>query len=150
MQLSEIIPESHILLNISAKSKHEVFSALVQPLANDFDTGSLLSALIQREELGSTGVGWGVAVPHVRLDEVETPVVVFGHLDKPIDFAAIDDEPCDIFFLVLAPSRKEEQDKYLQIMARISRLMRDKDVREKMSQATEPAQVLDIIRSQET
>jgi len=147
MQLSEIIPESHVLLNLSARSKHDVFVALVKPLVSDFDSESLLTAMVKREELGSTGVGWGVAVPHVRLDEVETPVVVFAHLNKPIDFAAIDDEPCDIFFLVLAPSRKEEQDKYLQIMARISRLMRDKDVRDSLIKANGPAQVLEIIRS---
>ncbi len=78
MKLNELIGEERILLNFDAENKDEAIGKLVDSVVNGFDRATVLGAILEREKLGSTGVGHGVAVPHVRIDSVETPVVVFG------------------------------------------------------------------------
>jgi PTS system nitrogen regulatory IIA component len=150
VKLSEMLDARRIRLDFKAAGKREAMEALLQPIAGDFDAGALLAALLQREELGSTGVGYGVAVPHVRLDSVDRAVVVFGRSARPVEFDAVDDAPCSLFFLVVGPSRKEAQEEYLQAMAKISRLMRDPAVRGKLMTVTSPADVVETLRQKET
>ena len=149
MKLSEIIKEEDIILDFKANTKSDVLKILVGNVKNHFDADSLLSLLMEREKLGSTGVGEGVALPHVRMDSIESPIVVLGRSQKPLDFDAIDKKPCRLFFLVLGPTKQEAQEEYLQTMAKISRLMRDVEVRQKLLRAKTPAEIVARIKELE-
>jgi len=145
MKLSEMIKSENIILAFDAKNKTEAIGALVGPVVNGFDKAKLVESILEREKLGSTGVGHGVAVPHVRIDEVTSPAVVFGRSSTPVDFNSIDDMPCTLFFLVLGATNQESQDIYLKTMAKISRLMRDAGVRDALKAAVDSAAVIAAI-----
>ncbi len=149
MKLSEVLNEDRIVLDFDAKKKEDAIGALVDPVENGHDRDTILSEILEREKLGSTGVGQGVAIPHVRMDAIDEPVVVFGRSAKPIDFEAIDDEACSLFFLVLGPTSAEAQDVYLKTMAKISRLMRSADVRSRLAEAATEDEVIEIIAANE-
>jgi len=149
MTLSELLSEDRIVLDFKAKNREEALAELVRLVDDDVDRDALLSELQEREELGSTGVGNGVALPHARLDAVQVPTVAFARAQKPVDFGAIDGSPCHLFFLVVAPGDESQQDKYLQTMAKISRIMRDAAAREALSRAGSPAAVLEAVREAE-
>ena len=101
--------------------------------AFDLKAPEVLSKLMQRERLGSTGVGHGVAVPHCRLRGLDRVRGVFLRLESPIDFGAVDDQPVDLIFALLAPiSDASEQ---LRALARVSRVLRQADLRSQLRQA---------------
>ena len=150
MKLTDLLNEQRIVLDVEVKTKDEIIGKLVDLMANGYDRQSLLDAIMEREKLGSTGIGHGVAVPHVKLDTVDTAEIAFGRTARPIDFEAIDDEPCSLFFLILGPTRQESQEKYLQTMAKISRLMRNADIREALASAGTPAEALAVIAENES
>lgn len=149
MKLSETLNADRIVLDFDAKTKADAIGALVDPVVNGYDQDTILNEILEREKLGSTGVGQGVAIPHVRMAAVEEPAVVFGRSTKPVDFEAIDDEPCSLFFLVLGPTSADAQDLYLKTMAKISRLMRSADVRNKLASASTADEVIAIIAANE-
>ncbi len=93
-------------------------------------------ALMEREQLGSTGVGRGVAIPHGKIDGLGQMVGMLAKLSDPVDFEAVDDQPVDIVFLLLAP--KEATAAHLKALARVSRLLRDEQVREALRGAKTP------------
>ncbi len=149
MKLSESLNADRIVLDFDAKKKEDAIGALADPVVNGYDRDTILNEIIEREKLGSTGVGQGVAIPHVRMAEVMEPAVVFGRSAKPVDFDAIDDEPCSLFFLVLGPTSADAQDGYLKTMAKISRLMRSADVRSKLASVATADEVIEIIAANE-
>jgi len=150
MKLTDLLSEQRIVLDVDAKSKQEIIGGLVALVVNGHDRQTLLDAILEREKLGSTGIGHGVAVPHVRLDAVETPEIAFGRTTRPLDFEALDDEPCSLFFLILGPTRKDAQDAYLQVMAKISRLMRHAEIRAALTAASTPADALAVLAENES
>ncbi len=87
---------------------------------------AILDALLAREKLGSTGLGQGIALPHARIEGVRRLFGLFAHLERPIDFAAIDDKPVDLVFLLLIPAGAGAE--HLAALATISRRLRDKEV----------------------
>lgn len=149
MKLSNSLSADRIVLDFEAKKKEDAIGALVDPVVNGYDRDAIIKEILEREALGSTGVGQGVAIPHVRMDAVDEPAVVFGRAAKPIDFEAIDDEPCSLFFLVVGPTSADAQDAYLKTMAKISRLMRNADVRTQLASAAGERDVIDVIAANE-
>ena len=100
------------------------------------DAGVVLDALAEREQAGSTGVGSGVAVPHARLEGLQRMRGVFVRLDHPVDFDSIDDQPVDLIFALFAPPNASTE--HLRTLARVSRLLRQADLREQLRQARTP------------
>jgi mannitol/fructose-specific phosphotransferase system IIA component (Ntr-type) len=149
MKLSEMFKDGQIIVDFKASNKKEVLGALVDTVVNGFDRDSLLESLYEREELGSTGIGHGVAVPHIRLDSITEPVVAFGKSSEPVEFDALDDEPCSLFFLIVGPTSPEAQDGYLQVIAKISRLMRSQQIRDAINAATTAEEVINIFTENE-
>ncbi len=149
MKLSEMFDDNRIIVNFKATDKKDVLRTLIKPIVNGHDQEELLNLIYEREELGSTGIGYGVAIPHMRLDDITEPVIVFGKSETPIDFDALDDEPCSLFFLIAGPTNADSQDSYLKVMAKISRLMRNKDIRESLKKVTTPEEVKNIISENE-
>ena len=129
MKLSEIIPESGgIIHELQSVQKEDVIKEIVQSLVTGgkLDEGvskKVIKALMDREELGSTGIGSGVAVPHAKHDAVSDLVCAFGRSSKGIQFDALDGEPVYVVFLLL--SSKGASGSHLEALAYISRLVRD-------------------------
>jgi PTS system nitrogen regulatory IIA component len=128
MKLGEIIPEGGILDDLKAVTKEDVIKEMVAALVkagriDEANSKKVVKALMDREELGSTGIGAGVAVPHAKHDSVTDLVGAFGRSKKGIAFEALDGEPVHVLFLLL--SSKSASGAHLEALAYISRLVRD-------------------------
>lgn len=150
--LSELISPASIKLNLTSASRDAVLEELIaqipalngQPEARQ----TLLRALQEREQLHSTGIGDGVALPHARnalVGMVDRSVIVFGRHAQGISYGAIDGAPARLFFLLIAPTVTQ----HLAILARISRLLRDPKLRQNLLTAGDPQKVLALIREAE-
>jgi PTS system nitrogen regulatory IIA component len=103
----------------------------------------ILETLLQRENLGSTGVGRGIAIPHGRLAPLKSIVSVFARLEEPIDFEALDEEPVDLIFLLLAPEHAGAD--HLKALARISRLLREPTTIERLRASRDRAALYSVL-----
>jgi mannitol/fructose-specific phosphotransferase system IIA component (Ntr-type) len=150
--LSELISPATINLNLQSADREAVLDELVHQipaLAKDPDARQkLVRALHEREQLHSTGIGDGVALPHARnalVGLVDRPLIVFGRHTQGIAFGAIDGAPTRMFFLLVAPTVTE----HLAVLARISRLLRDPVLRQNLLSADSAKKVLVLIREAE-
>jgi mannitol/fructose-specific phosphotransferase system IIA component (Ntr-type) len=150
--LSELISPATINLNLQSADREAVLDELVHQipaLAKDPDARQkLVRALHEREQLHSTGIGDGVALPHARnalVGLVDRPLIVFGRHTQGIAFGAIDGAPTRMFFLLVAPTVTE----HLAVLARISRLLRDPVLRQNLLSADSAKKVLVLIRDAE-
>lgn len=151
INLLEYLDGPTIDLDLEASSKSEVLARLVDILVRNNilpADNSLLDALTEREGLGSTGIGHGVAIPHGRTAQIGKPTVVLGRTRQPIDFDAIDGQPTRLFFLLVAPENGNNDHLYL--LAKIARLMKDSDTRAKLLLAETPETALELLRGRVT
>jgi len=132
MEVTDLITPESVILNLRATSKKQALQELAQRAAKitGLHERAIFDVLLEREKLGTTGVGAGVAIPHGKLDAVETLCGVFAKLEKPIDFEAIDERPVDLIFMLLAPESAGAD--HLKALARISRLLRDETICSKL------------------
>lgn len=135
MNIGDLLDRTAISLRVSASSKRQVLAVVAEIAARklDLDAGDILDALIEREAAGSTGVGHGVAAPHARLDGLQRMRGVFVRLEQPVEFDAVDDKPVDLIFALFAP--KDAGADHLRALARVSRLLRQAELREQLRQA---------------
>ena len=142
MEIADLLsgPDT-VLACVKASGKKALLAELAAKAAQRYgvDERRLFDRLLERERLGSTGIGSGIAIPHGRLPGLDKPVGLFARLAHPIDFDAIDDRPVDIVFLLLAPEGAGAD--HLKALARVSRLLRDRSLVEKL-RATESADAL--------
>lgn len=141
MEISDILEPKSVVANLRATSKKQALQELAH-LAADL-TGqherAIFNVLLERERLGTTGVGNGIAIPHGKLGTLEKLVGIFARLERPIAYESIDEQPVDLIFLLLAPEQAGAD--HLKALARISRLLRDKTVCEKL-RGTDQAEAL--------
>ena len=132
MDLGDLISPESVIASLKAANKKHALQLLATKAAEitHLDHRPILATLLQREHLGSTGVGRGIAIPHGRLAGLDRMVSIFAKLDEPIPFDAIDSEPVDLVFLLLAPEHAGAE--HLKALARISRLLRDPLALEKL------------------
>jgi PTS system nitrogen regulatory IIA component len=125
IDLSDLISPDAVLPSLKAGSKKQVLQALAERAATitGRDEKTILDALVQRERLGSTGVGGGVAIPHARLPGLDRIVGIFARLAQPVEFESLDEQPVDLVFLMLAPEAAGAD--HLKALARIARVLRD-------------------------
>jgi PTS system nitrogen regulatory IIA component len=135
MNIGDLLDRSAIALRVSAANKRQALAVISEIAARNFglEVGAVLDALTDREAAGSTGVGHGVAAPHARLDGLQRMRGVFVRLEQPVEFEAVDDQPVDLLFALFAP--KDAGAEHLRALARVSRLMRQPQVRERLRQA---------------
>ncbi|MBS1302507.1 PTS sugar transporter subunit IIA [Loktanella sp. SALINAS62] len=139
MQLSDILQQSAIKTLGGCSSKKRLFHEL-GALADQcymVDSGQVTDALIEREGLGPTGVGHGIALPHARLDGLDDVRGIFLRLEKPLNFDSIDRQPVDLVFALLAPVDAGVE--HLKALALVSRTLRNPDICAKLRANTEPA-----------
>ena len=140
-----------INLKLASKVRRDVIKELVDLLALSGTVANkrmVLAAVLEREELASTGIGEGVAFPHPRVPSallVHRPCVAFGRSERGIDFRAVDGEPTHLFFLVCAPEEKV----HLQLLARLNRVMRNSALRRELMEATSADEALRCIHREE-
>jgi len=130
-----------VLACVKASGKKALLAELAAKAASLYklDERRLFDRLLERERLGSTGIGGGIAIPHGRMAGMEKPVGLFARLGHPFDFDSIDERPVDSVFLLLAPEGAGAD--HLKALARVSRLLRDRSLVEKL-RATESADAL--------
>ncbi len=136
IDIADILSPEGVFVDLqSCSSKRQVLKKLAEHAAGliDADAQQLLEALMERERLGTTGVGHGIAIPHARLDQLDKVVGLFARLDQPIDFEALDDQPSDLIFMLLAPNSADADS--LKALARVSRVLRDNGLRQRLRQA---------------
>lgn len=145
MDIGDWLDRSGIVYRSSADSKRQALSAAadVAAKAMTLRSSDILDALMEREAVGSTGVGRGVALPHARLRGLDRMRAVFMRLEKPVPFDAVDSQPVDIVFALFAPEGAETQ--HLRALARVSRLLRQSELREHIRQARTPDAIYAIL-----
>lgn len=134
-ELSELIAPDAIIARLSATSRRQALQAMADALAksSSIDARAVFDAVLLRERMSGTGMGEGVAIPHAPVVGVTRPLGAFARLETPLDFEALDKRPVDLVVMLLAPPDKGAD--YLKALAKVSRLMRRADVREKLRAA---------------
>ena len=150
MKLSDYINETGISLNITGSSKPEILTNLVQLLAKTASINNcdaIVKTLEERENLKTTGIGSGIALPHCKSTEVDKIHIVIGLSKNGIDFQALDNEPANFFFLLVAPEASGSE--HLKASAKIVRLVRDAEVRQELLSLKSSEEVIKYIRTKE-
>ncbi len=132
MDISDLITPSTIVPNFKVTSKKQALQELARLGAEIAGVGEreIFEILLERERLGTTGVGSGVAIPHGKLPGLKRLYGVFARLEQPIDFDSVDEQPVDLIFLLLAPETAGAD--HLKALARVSRQLRDREMCEKL------------------
>ncbi|MCK5042035.1 MAG: PTS IIA-like nitrogen regulatory protein PtsN [Sphingomonadales bacterium] len=132
MEIRDLVSSDAVIPSLKANSKKQLLQELAAFGAKL--TGQkeqeIFSVLLERERLGTTGVGHGVAIPHGKFSNLDKIYGVFAHMESPVDFESVDDKPVDLIFMLLVP--EDAGADHLKALARISRLMRNKEVCEKL------------------
>jgi fructose-specific phosphotransferase system IIA component len=148
MKLSKFCEEDLMTFDLQGQSKDEVITELVDIAAQSNlvrDRDELLSAVLEREKLVTTGVGYGVAFPHAKTRALKGIVIVFGRSEVGVDFKAMDKKPVHLFFLIAAP--EDAIGAHLNVMARLSYVMKSEKNRERLMRAKTAGEVMLILDS---
>lgn len=148
MDIDDLLVPEAVIARLKVGSKKQALQELAKKAASitGLPERAIFDVLLERERLGTTGVGNGIAIPHGKLPELNRIVGVFARLDRPIDFDAIDEHPVDLLFLLLAPESAGAD--HLKALARVSRLFRDRVTCEKLRGTDKSDALYAILTSQ--
>lgn len=149
MRIMDSLKEGAIVAELNATDKKGVLSELTASLAeaSGVKQEELLRVLLERERLGSTGIGGGIAIPHGKLKPLQSLLMGFGRSRKGVDFDAMDGKPTHIFFLLLAP--EDSTGGHLKMLARISRLLKDTVFKERLMNAADWRELYMVIEKED-
>ncbi len=150
MKLMDFIVKDAIVVNLQGTEKKDVLEEMVEALVKSKKISSqekVVKILLDREELGSTGIGQGIAIPHGKTNEVDNVVIAFGSSKQGIEFESLDGELVYLVFLLLAPV--ESTGIHLKALAKISRILKDKHFRQSLRDAKDVAEVTKIIKEED-
>ncbi|MDV6331372.1 PTS IIA-like nitrogen regulatory protein PtsN [Asticcacaulis sp. 201] len=145
MFLTTVLDRHAILGNVSVNSKRQALQMVADVAARQLgvDAADVHQKLIDREKLGSTGVGMGVAVPHAEIKGLDRMHGVFVRLETPVNYDSIDDAPVDLIFALLAPENAGTE--HLRALAKVSRVLRQKDLREQLRKMENPDAIYAVL-----
>jgi PTS system nitrogen regulatory IIA component len=146
MKLSYILEEDNIIPDLKARDKKRAIEELTEAIVKgnpSLDKDSLVRVLLERESLGSTAIGDGVAIPHGKYPGISTPIISFGRSRKGLDFESMDDQPVFLFFLLIAP--EDSASVHLKALARIAKMLKDSNFRKVLIEATTKKELYKII-----
>lgn len=149
MDLTRFSSTDLISLDLKGTTKKEVFRELVEIMAKStliIDKEEVLEALTQRESVASTGIGFGIGLPHAKTDAAKGIILAYGKSVKGIEYNAFDNRPVHSIFVVVAP--EDSITSHLAILAKLSLLLKEKESREKLMEVIYPHEVLDILRGE--
>ena len=144
--LTNLFTPDCIALDVPAKSRADAFAAAGELFAKQtgIEASSVVEFLNARENLGSTALGAGVAIPHGRVKGLKQPSAAFMRLQAPIDFAAPDNDPVSILIFLLVPEKATQQ--HLEILSSIAQLLSDADARQTLTSAADPVKVCELLQ----
>jgi PTS system nitrogen regulatory IIA component len=145
MKLLEFLPKEAVLADLKAQNKEGVLQELAKPVADaaGVKPDDLVRVLMERERLGTTGIGNGIGIPHGKMKHLQSLVLGFGLSRKGIDFESMDARPTHIFFLLAAPENSTEL--HLKLLARISKILKHDAFREKLLRAKDSDTIYSVI-----
>jgi PTS system nitrogen regulatory IIA component len=147
MKLGEFLKKEYVFSDIQASTKEKALSELVSGLGREIpelDAETALEVLVEREKLGTTGIGDGIAIPHGKMESLDKIVLAVGRSEGGVDFESLDFKPCTIIFLVLAPEQVAGM--HLRILAHISRLLKDEEFRKSFMAAGDREELWKLLK----
>jgi PTS system nitrogen regulatory IIA component len=150
MKISEILSKDLLIPNLQSKDKKAILEELAGVLIAQgklADRDKVVEVLLQREKLGSTAIGDGIAIPHGKMKGLDGVVISFGRSKEGVDFESIDQKPTHLFFLLMAPENSAGI--HLKALARISRLLKDPSFRKRLMDAESREELFDIISEED-
>ncbi len=149
MQIINLLKKEYIINALEATTKKDVIAEFAEALAGQTGiTPALFSSILEeREKLGTTGIGDGVAIPHGKLEEIQDTVIFFGKSESGIPFNSMDGKPVHLFFILVAP--ENTNGKHLKVLARISRMLKDEKFRSDLLRAGTVDSLYNIIKSKD-
>jgi PTS system nitrogen regulatory IIA component len=149
MKILEVMTKEAILDDLKSQNKKGILEELVVPLAaiTGLSQEDLTRVLMERERLGSTGIGGGIGIPHGKIRDLENLVLGFGLSRKGIDFESIDGLPTHIFFVLITPENSTGL--HLKLLARISRILKNDQFKERLLRAADREEIFDIIKEED-
>ncbi|MCP4002667.1 MAG: PTS sugar transporter subunit IIA [bacterium] len=151
MKLTDILVREACLVDMKARTKKEALRELADGLAaevKDLDAAELLDMLLEREQLGTTAMGDGIAIPHARMESLDRLLASFGRSREGIDFDSVDGDPTHMFFLLVAPGR--EGSTHLLTLARLSRLLTSEEFRSRLLEIPSTDDLFKAIEEEES
>lgn len=146
VNIQDLLRKELVIEHLSSRDKVGVISELVNHLTlqeQGLDAQQILRVLLERESLGSTGIGEGVAIPHGKMKDLKDFFILFGRSREGVDFQSLDNKPAHLFFLLLAP--EDSATIHLKVLARISRLLMDGGFRKRLMEASSASEIYSII-----
>ena len=145
MKILDVLDREAILLDLQARDKVGILNELVAPAARitGLDHGDMVRVLMERERLGSTGIGDGIGIPHGKLKNLDRLVLGFGLSRPGVDFESMDGRPTHLFFLLITP--ENSTDLHLKLLARVSRLLKKEPLKDMLMKAESADEVIAII-----
>lgn len=145
--ISQILPVERVFVDMPVVAQGDLFERIGDVFARDFGLAkkTVVSALVQREKLGSTGLGQGVAIPHGRIKGLKQTLGVFVRTQEPIDFSAPDGAPVNMIFIMLVPEQANES--HLRLLSELAQLFSDRAFRESLCEASDAATVWSLFES---
>ena len=150
MMLADVLREENIITDLKSRDKEDVLGEMVDdisPMVGCIDKEKILKALLDREKLGTTGIGHGVAIPHGKIKGLPELKVFFGRSRKGVNFSSMDSLPVHLVFLILAPENSAAA--HLKVLASISHLLKSQDFRVKLMDAVDRSDIYRIITEAE-
>ena len=143
--LSGLLKPDRVFVDLESTSKRQVLQTLADELSASIpvESGQILKALLEREKLGTTGIGDGLAIPHAKLDDLDEVVGCFVRLGELVDFDALDEKPVDLVFCLLAP--QDSGAEHLKALAKVARVFRDEQLCNQLRQIEKPSRLYDLL-----
>jgi PTS system nitrogen regulatory IIA component len=149
MKICEVLHKEAILPDLKARNKKGILEELVVPVAEiaDVHQEDLVKVLLEREHLGSTGIGGGIGIPHGKMKDLDSLVLGFGLSRTGVDFESLDGKPAHIFFLLVTPENSTGL--HLKLLARISRILKNEPFKDRLLDASDRDEILRIIKEED-
>jgi len=149
MKICDVLQKEAILADLKAQNKKGILEELVVPVTEiaQVNQEDLVKVLLEREHLGSTGIGGGIGIPHGKMKDLESLVLGFGLSRKGVDFESLDGKPAHIFFLLVTPENSTGL--HLKLLARISRILKNETFKDRLLGASDRDEILDIIKEED-
>jgi len=149
MKILDVLKKEAIISDLKSRDKKGILEELVDPIAiiTEINHKDLVRVLMDREKLGSTGIGGGIGIPHGKLKQLESLALGFGLSRKGVDFESMDNQPTHIFFLLVTPENSTGL--HLKMLARISRILKHDNFKEKLLNATSSDEIFSIIKEED-
>ena len=149
MKITDVLDKEAILADLKAQNKKGILEELVAPVAEiaNVNQEALVKVLMERERLGSTGIGGGIGIPHGKMKDLEALVLGFGLSRKGVDFESLDRQPTHIFFLLVTPENSTGL--HLKLLARISRILKNDPFKSRLLNAADGDEIFNIIKEED-